>query len=454
MIKKFTLDNGIRVVYERMDSIRSAAFGVWVGAGSRHESDGRYGISHFIEHMLFKGTGRRTAKQIAEEIDYVGGYIDAFTAKDCTCFHTKTLDSHMNIGIDILSDMIWNSKLAEADVNLERNVILEEINMYEDSPDELAHDLLAEAVWNGCPLGIPTIGRPETIAKIDSGAMREYLASMYTPENIVISAAGSFDEGELLARAGEAFGGQRDGGGVGTGRGSAAVGRGGVGTGRGNAAAGRGGAGQNSSAGGADLDEVRYNAGGSVRQKDTEQINLCVGFDGVELGDDDVYALHLANSLFGGGMSSVLFQKIREELGLVYSIYSYVSAYRRAGLYVIYAAMQTEQAERVYNMVLDEVAAFRKSGVTGDLLAKSKERFKGSFYMGLESPNARMSSIGKSELLLGYINTPEEIVKKIEDVTLDGVYAVMDRVFNPEKLAFSAVGRIDGALEKSLRRAR
>jgi len=197
---------------------------------------------------------------------------------------------------------------------------------------------------------------------------------------------------------------------------------------------------------------VTYTAGVNLRQKDTEQIHLCACFNGVELGDDDIYPLNLTNYVFGGGMSSILFQKIREELGLVYSIYSYISAYKGAGLYTIYAGMQPENASRVYQMMIDELAAFRKNGMTAELLGRTKEQFNGSFLMGLESPNARMSSLGKSELLLGYINTPDDISKKIEDVTLDDVYRVMDAVFDPDKLAVAAVGRIDGGLEKTLGR--
>ena len=424
-ISSFTVGDGIRVLCERMESVRSAVVGVWVGAGSRYERPERLGISHFIEHMLFKGTRRRTARAIAEEIDYVGGHINAFTSKDCTCFYTKTLDSHVGLGADILSDIILHSKLAKKDVDLERNVVLEEINMYEDSPDELVHDLLAETVWKGGPLGYPILGRPETLARIDSGAIRAYMAGKYVPRNVVISVAGCYDEKELRGALEKGFknlGGAKKGG----------------------ASAGF------DSASGDINSAVEYSAGSCVRQKDTEQVHLCVGFDGIELGDDTVYALQLVNCIFGGGMSSVLFQKIREELGLVYSIYSYITAYRRAGLFTIYAGMQSEQAARVYQMIADELWKFARSGMTEDLLKRAKEQFKGGYVMGLESPNARMSALGKSELLLGYVNTPDEIVAKIDAVTLDDAYGAMQKVFVPEKLALAAVGRIDSRLEKEL----
>lgn len=419
MIKKFTAGNGIRVLCEQMEQIRSVVVGVWIGAGSRHERDEYLGVSHFIEHMLFKGTQKRTARQIAEEIDYIGGHINAFTAKDCTCFYVKTLDGHLRVGIDMLADILLHSKLEERDVNLEKNVILEEINMYEDTPDELVHDLLAETVWKNCTLGYPVLGRPETIGRVDSGVMREYLTAKYTADNIVVSVAGSFDETELRLILDDAFG---------------------------ELPAGSGTAG----AGMRDGPNAVYAADARLCRKETEQIHLCLGFEGIELGDDDAYPLHLVNNLLGGGMSSVLFQKVREELGLVYSIYSYASAYRHAGLYTVYAGMQPENAETVYDMIIGEIEKFKKSGVSADLLERAKDQFKGNFYMGLESPNARMSALGKNELLLGYVNTPEEIIEKACAVTLDDVYRVMEKVFDMDKLAASAVGRLEPKFAEKL----
>lgn len=466
MINQFTLRNGVRVVCEPMESVRSVAVGVWAGAGSRNEIAESCGISHFIEHMLFKGTRRRTARQIAEAIEFVGGHINAFTAKDCTCFYTKTLDSHIGVAIDVLSDIIFHSKLNKADVDLERNVILEEINMYEDSPDELVHDLLAEGVWRDGSLGNPILGRPETLARIDKAVMKAYIAEMYVPGNIVISVAGSFDGEALRGALEKGFGG------IGKGAaekpadkksGEAAAGEAG-----GTAAAGCAegdrecGAAEKPAVNGGCEAEARDTACPGrgetfisdcfLRNKDTEQIHLCAGFKSAELGDDDLYPLHLVNYLFGGGMSSVLFQKIREELGLVYSIYSYITAYKGAGLLAIYAGMQAENAARVYEMILDELVAFKKSGVGAELLARAKEQFKGSFFMGLESPGARMSALGKSQLLLGYYNTPEEIISKIDKVSIEDVYRVTRGVFTPGRFAVSAVGRIDAGLEKALER--
>jgi len=447
MIGEARLKNGIRVKYERMESIRSTAIGVWVGAGSRHERPNSLGISHFIEHMLFKGTKKRTAKQIAEEIDYVGGQINAFTAKDYTCYYTKTLDSHIGLAADILSDIMMRSKLLKSDINLERNVILEEINMYEDSPDELVHDLLSETVWKNSPLGNPILGRPSTLANIDRAAMRDYMQERYAPGNIVISAAGSLEEKEFAAILEDRFGrlGAKK-----AAAGGGDTGRSGGGDDTGNRADGIADAERGDRADGDTDGEVEYEAGICLKRKETEQIHLCIGFDGIELGNDDIYALNLANNMFGGGMSSILFQKIREDLGLVYSIYSYVSAYKNAGLYAIYAGMQPENAERVFDLIVGEINAFKKEGLSADLLNKAKEQFKGGFYMGLENPNARMSALGKSELLLGHINTPDEIVEKIEKVTVGDIFDVIRRTFDLDKMSICAAGRIGSGFESAL----
>jgi predicted Zn-dependent peptidase len=414
--------------------------------------------------MLFKGTRRRTARQIAEEIDYAGGQINAFTAKDCTCYYTKTLDSHIGLAADVLSDILLNSKLTKRDVNLERNVILEEINMYEDSPDELVHDLLTETIWRDCTLGGPILGSRESLALIDKSVMREYMSSRYVAPNIVISVAGSFDEKTLLADlekrfkkvaggaapgsvepGGAAPGSAEPGGEKSGGAALSSVEPGGVTPGSAKPGGEKSGGGYFDASDGAE-----YKPGICLRHKETEQIHLCAGFCGASLGSADIYPLQLINNIIGGSMSSVLFQKIREELGLVYSIYSYVTAYRNAGLFAIYAGMQPENAERVYSLIIDELKAFKRSGLSDDLLKRAKEQFKGSFYMGLENPSARMSAMGKSELLQFHVKTPDEIVEKIDAVTIDDAHRVMNEIIDFEKLAISAAGRIDGGLEAAL----
>ena len=407
MVNMFTLDNGIRVLCEKMESIRSVALGVWVGAGSRYESKEEGGISHFIEHMLFKGTTKRTAKQIAEEIDAIGGQINAFTSKDCTCYYTKTLDEHIDVSMDILSDILLHSKLEKTDIDLERNVILEEINMYEDSPEDLVHDYYMETVWKTSPLGRPILGTPETLGGLDRDKMRSYIKQKYIPENLVISVVGSFNEATLQKKLEKRFGRiKQDPNGVAP-----------------------------------ESDNPKYFARVGTKSKKTEQIHLCIGTKGIELGNDDNYAFALANNVFGGGMSSILFQKIREELGLVYSIYSYSTAYKNAGLFTIYAGMNPEQTERVLAKILEEMRRFKEAGMTKELLAKAKEQYKGNFVMGLENSSGRMMALGRSELLLGYVRTPDEIIGKIEKVTLEQVYDVIRRVFDLDQLSMATVGR-------------
>ena len=267
MYKKFVLSNGMRVICEKMNSVRSVAVGVWVGAGSRYEDKENNGVSHFIEHMLFKGTRTRTAKQIAEEIDSIGGQINAFTSKDCTCFYTKTLDNHLDISLDILSDILLNAKLTKPDINIERNVILEEIRMCEDSYEDLAHDLLTETVWKGSPLGYSVLGTPESLGRVDKSVMRHYLSQKYIVENMVISVCGNFDEQDLVKKLERRFYKFK----------------------------------KNEEIGVPLPDNTKYLPGKILKRKEAEQMNLCLGFKGIEFGSDEKYALQLINSIFGGG---------------------------------------------------------------------------------------------------------------------------------------------------------
>ncbi len=409
MYKKVILDNGIRVVYERIPFVRSISIGIWVGTGSRNENSTNNGISHFIEHMLFKGTNKRSAKEIAACIDNLGGQINAFTGKECTCFYTKTLDEHMDIAVDVLADMLFNSKFDKKDIDTEKRVILEEISMYEDSPEDLVHDLLSEAVWNGDPLGYPILGTKECLEDITRDRIIEYMEQMYTPQNIIISAAGNFDENHLIDTLTRYFGGWNRKGTVVT-----------------------------------DYNAVNFIPGKVVKEKDIEQVHLCLGFEGMEHGDKDLYSLLAVNNILGGGMSSRLFQKIREETGLVYSIYSYPSSYKRAGLFTIYAGMNPNHLDIVLELILDEIDILLKKGIDHDELAKSKEQLKGSYMLGLESTSSRMNSIGKSELLLGYIHTPEEILQKIEDVNMESVHNTINRIFDSKRMSMSLVGAMKG----------
>lgn len=412
MLNRITLDNGVRIICEKIPHVRSVSVGVWVGAGSRNEKIEINGISHFIEHMLFKGTKKRSAKKIAESIDSIGGQINAFTGKECTCYYTKTLDTHIDIAIDILTDMFFNSIFSEKDIAIERKVVIEEISMYEDSPEELVHDYLSETVWESDSIGMPILGTQSCLQKINRDTIVDYISHHYLPQNTVIAVAGNYDETALVDSIKRNFGSWH-------------------------------------------TDKVPENRFGKadfkvskkIKQKDIEQMHICLGFEGIEHGNDDLYSLLALNNVFGGGMSSRLFQKIREEMGLVYSIYSYPSSYKNAGLYTIYAGMNPEYQDTFLKLVMEEIKVLEKHGISEDELAKSKEQLKGSYILGLESTSSRMNSLGKSELLLGIINSPEEVLRKIDAVNNEKVDEIIKRVFQVEKISLAAVGNIKGDIE-------
>ncbi|NLD51043.1 MAG: insulinase family protein [Clostridiaceae bacterium] len=407
MFKRITLDNGVRIVYEKIQHVRSVSLGIWVGTGSRNENGNNNGISHFIEHMLFKGTETRSAKDIAEIIDSVGGQLNAFTGKECTCFYVKILDTHLDIALDLLADMFFNSKFTQKDIEIERKVVMEEIGMYEDSPEELVHDILSEAAWEDNPLGYPILGTSDCLYAIDGSTIRQYMKENYQPQNTVIAIAGSFDEDSFIELVKEKFSNWKAIGGKING-----------------------------------YEKAEFKAGVSIKEKDTEQVHICLGFNGIEHGSDDLYGLLAINNIFGGGMSSRLFQKIREEMGLVYSIYSYPSSYKNAGLFTIYAGMNPEHLEKVMELTDIEIKKLVKSGISEDELVKSREQLKGSYILGLESTSSRMNSIGKSEIILGRIQSPEEVLKKIDDVSLEKVHELIETIFKYDKMCFSAVGNI------------
>lgn len=412
MFKKITLPNGVRIVCERIPHVRSISIGIWVGTGSRNEDTLNNGVSHFIEHMLFKGTEKRSAKQIAESIDNIGGQINAFTGKELTCYYTKTLDEHFDIALDVLADMFFHSRFEAKDIDVERKVILEEINMYEDSPEELVHDLLSETVWDGNSLGFPILGTEKCLNGFNKDTFTSYMKSNYRTDNCVVSVVGNFDEARLIESIAMHFGGW-----------------------------------QSCVAPSVKLEVPCFVSRVETKEKDTEQVHLCIGFNGIEHGNEHLYSLLAVNNLFGGGMSSRLFQKIREERGLVYSIYSYPSSYRDTGLFTIYAGMNPEQLSQVIEMIYEEIRILKKDGISEDDLKKSKDQLKGGFILGLESTSSRMNSIGKSELMLGHINTPEEVLQKIDAITMETVHQVIGNVFESKRMSLCAVGNLLGKNE-------
>lgn len=410
MLKKDTLNNGMTFVSERIDFVRSIALGIWIKSGSRYEDATNNGISHFIEHMMFKGTSKRTAKELAEEMDRVGGQINAFTSKEYTCFYTVSLDEHFDQSLDILHDMLRNSLFTEADINKEKGVILEEINMYEDSPDELVIDELHYKVWEGHPLSMPILGTSQSLQHIDKKQILRYYHDKFVPENMVICMAGNFEYDTVMDMLNKTFGAWESG--------------------------------ESNEAN--PLSQVKYNSCLTTKNKDIEQVHFSLSFDGLPLGHKDVYPLSIFSTIFGGGVSSRLFQKIREEAGLTYSIYSYTSSFLNAGLFSVVSALNPSQLEEVLKQVVEEIHQVKATRLTADEMLTTKEHLKSSIILGLESSSSRMSSLGKSQLLLGRIRTPDEIIEKINKVTEEDIYRAVNHILDFDKLSLSIVGQTKG----------
>ena len=406
MYKKHVLENGLTIIGEEIPYVKSISLGVWINAGSRIEDEEISGVSHFIEHMLFKGTRNRTSKQIASEIDNLGGQINAFTSKECTCYYVKLLDSHIDIGIDVLSDMILNSKFNEDDLDKERSVIIEELKMYEDSPEDLAYDLLTENIYKNDPLGMNIIGTEESLKRLNREKLLDYFNKYYVPNNSVIAISGNFNFDEIINKIEEKFKiwKKRD--------------------------------------VNVDIKKAEFKSCFLTKNKDIEQVNLAMSLEAVPLENDkEVYALAVINTVFGGSISSRLFQKIREEKGLVYSIYSSQSLYRKCGELGIFASMSNEHLKEVYESIIEEIKIMKKYYLTDQEIKESKEQLKGSYILGLESTSSRMMSIGRSLLLNNKVESTDDILKSIDNVDRETVKIVIDKIFNLDKLGVCIVGR-------------
>jgi len=412
------LPNGLRVVMESIPFVRSVSFGVWVRNGSRNETPEVNGISHFIEHMLFKGTEKRTALEIADVMDAVGGQLNAFTSKEYTCYFTRTLDTHFDVALDVLSDMFFNSKFDQAEIDKERGVILEEISMYEDTPEDLAVDLLQLHTYPQNPLGMSILGTPETISSFTEDKFRSFMKAKYAPKNVVIAIAGKINEQEVLEKITQAFGQY-------TGEADNCM-----------------------------EFETTYAPGFSLKEKDIEQVHLCMGFPGIKTGIDESYALAAVNTILGGGMSSRLFQKIREQHGLVYSVYSYNASYWDTGIFLVYAALNPTHVQDVLGLIAQEVRGMFTDKINNEQLSKAKEQLKSNFLLSLENAAGRMNSIGRTLLMLNKVITPDELVTKIDAIDLDGFYAVCDKIFKLDQMSLSLVGKkVEGLRHEDLTQA-
>ncbi|MDQ7907337.1 pitrilysin family protein [Phytohabitans sp. ZYX-F-186] len=402
-VRRTVLPSGLRVLTEAIPSMRSVSFGVWVGIGSRDEAPAQSGVSHFLEHLLFKGTERRTALDISAEIEAVGGETNAFTTKEYTCYYARVLDEDLPLAIDVMCDLVSHSVLEAADVETERGVILEEIAMHDDEPGDEVHDVFAEAVYGAHPLGRLISGTEETIAPMTRAQIEGFYHERYLAPAVVVAAAGNLDHDvvvELVRQNLDLAGG-------------------------GTPAPLRA------------TDAVPTRAADTVvREKDTEQAHLVLGCPGIGRLDDRRFALGVLNNVLGGGMSSRLFQEIREKRGLAYSVYSYSSQYADTGLFAVYAGCAPGKVDEVLELTRAELAAVSAKGFTEAELARGKGMAKGSYVLGLEDTGSRMSRLAKGELLYGGVLSVDELLARVDAVTLDQVNALAaDLLTRPTSLA-------------------
>lgn len=404
MIKKHTLDNGIRIIMEKIDYVKSASIGIWVRVGSNNENDETNGLSHFIEHMLFKGTKNRKANEIAEEIDNLGGQLNAFTSKECTCFYVKVLDENIREALDILTDMFFNSLFSQDDIDKEISVVLEEIKMYEDSPEDIVHDKLSEIIFSDSPMAYNILGTESNLKTFNQEKVKNYMEENYSPTNTVIAVAGSFDEKELINLIEEKFKTWK-----------------------------------NKEVTNKHI-EAPYKRQVVGIHKDLEQLHLCIGNRTVGRHDKYYHPLLVLNNLFGGTMSSRIFQEVREKKGLVYSIYSFVSNYSNTGIFSIYAGMSYDQIEDALRTVLKEMVNIKKGNISEAEFLRAKQQIKGNYILSLESTSSRMSAIGRRELLYNEVLDPEEVIEGINKVRMEDVLEVAKDLFDINKLSITFTG--------------
>ena len=405
MIELTTLNNGVRILTEPMPGMRSASLGIWVGAGSRHETAAENGAAHYIEHMVFKGTETRSAADIAQEMDAIGGQVNAYTTKENTCFYVRALDTHLAQAADVLCDMFFHSAFRQEDVDTERGVILEEIGMYADNPEDLCSERLAAAIYKGSPLARPILGKPSTLEKMTGETLRAWRDTHYRPDNTVVALAGSFSDAvveDLKAR----FSAMAPVPAVKTKR-------------------------------------AAYRSAFTLKKKAIEQNHITLAFPGLPYGHDKRFALQLLSFILGGGMSSRLWQEVREKQGLCYSVYSYGAGHEDTGLFGIYTALGRETEHQALQSIRSVIDALVQDGVTEQELSRAREQSKASVLMGLESTQSRMSHLGRSTVLSGRVLTPDEIIAAYDAVTREDVLELARTIFDYTQAGLSAVGRVE-----------
>lgn len=414
MYQKTVLPNGIRIITEYIPYVHSVSLGVWIEVGSRDEEPSELGLSHFIEHMMFKGTERFSARDIAEIMDRCGGHLNAFTSKEHTCYYFRILAEHFPTAAQVLQQMLLHSLFEPSDIEKERNVVLEELYMYEDTPDELVHDLLCEALWPNHPLGRNILGTEETIRGFTQEMIFSFLERNYTTDRIVIASAGNVSHKQVVEEFAAAFSSLPSG--------------------------------ASSSA-----DHPHTKAGQDLlRSKDTEQIHLCIGGPALPRGDERRYILYLLDTITGGGVSSFLFQELREERGLVYNTYSYNSFFRDTGCFGIYAGFSPKHWSEVFSVIETQLGSIEHL-ISEDVVSRAKGQLKGSVVLSLESTNNRMMRLAKGEMDFGRVVTPEEFMSKIENVTLDDMIKLGLEVYNPANWSIAAIGPLDETIRRDLR---